>query len=378
MRVSPRWRSSKPLPTRPAIESKIVMTMQSQTLHEHSGSVPSPADLTLGPGAIFRFSEVWYGGMSLRFVRQKRCCPLCRAAYLQAMNFCPADGSTLVSFPQDPLIGTTLSERYQIQSVLYEGTMGRVYRGCDSHGGGVAVHVLYGEFAAVERVRSRFLDMAAKSESIVHPNVVAVVGFGEAMSGMPYLATPLLQGRSLAELIDQEAPLPLAKACALFRGVCAGVAEIHRHGIVHRDLRPTSIVVEAGSKEDVPKILNLWKPLVKSSARPSHSRRADDKAETTAYMAPERFYSTTATDHRVDLFSLGVMFYKMLTGVLPYEESLHRRAFSHIVPPRMGARVPGLPVHLPAEAIALRLLQPGPADRYKDADHLIAALARLA
>ncbi len=303
-------------------------------------------------------------------------CPHCRAVFRRELRRCPGDGWELAEAAQDPLLGQVLGGRYLVQSLLAEGGMGRVYFATDSDRGEgrYAVKVLFGELAADPRHYERFVREAVRASDFDHPNLVRVLDFGSTAGKQPYVVMEHLAGRSLTALIRQEAPLDGARAARLMSDMCRALEEIHRRGIIHRDVKTGNVMVIERRDREVAKLFDFGVSLETDSGEARLTTR-QTAIGTLTYMSPERTLCQ-AFDHRSDLFSLGVVLYQMLAGERPFGGTPTMVAIQNLTltPPRIAERVPGVVANQRLEHIALRLMQRDPAHRYQSATEVLAAL----
>src|SRR5262249_54929479 len=189
-----------------------------------------------------------------------------------------------------------------------------------------------------------------------------------------------LPGLSLAELVRRDGPLPPGRVIYLFRQVCAGLAEAHGLGLVHRDLKPGNIFVAVrGGEADVAKVLDFG--LVKLTRDPGAAELSSDMtvSGTPMYMAPEQAIGDRSLDARADIYALGAMMYYALTGRPPFTGEtafviMMAQARDPVIPPSQVH--PGVPPDL--EQVVLRCLAKKPADRFPTARALGDALAACA
>jgi len=306
---------------------------------------------------------------------QQQHCPACRAIYRVGYPRCPTDGEPLVESATDPLVGTTLGS-YAVEAYLGEGAMGRVYRAHHTHleHKPLAIKVLFGDLSTTLEMRLRFTQEARAASRLDHPNVVRVSDFGRSDAGLMYLVMELVEGGSLGDAIERGGALPVPRALAIARKICLGLAHAHDRGLVHRDLKPDNILLDA---DDAPRIVDFGLAITNSDDGPGGSARLTRVGfalGTPIYAAPEQAFGEEV-DQRADLFSLGVTLYEMLAGVPPFDGDSHeviaRNARDEF--PAIGGRT-GVLIPSDVEAIVRRLMRRSPADRFATATEVIAAI----
>lgn len=309
-------------------------------------------------------------------VPRRLACPRCRAVFRRELRRCPADGEPLAELGEDPLLGQVLGGRYLVQSLIAEGGMGRVYFATDAAAGEgrYAIKVLFGELAADPRHYERFVREAVRASGLDHPNLVHVLDFGSTEGKQPYVVMEHLVGRSLTSVIKQEAPLAAGRAARILADVCRALEEIHRRGIIHRDVKTGNVMVTERGDREVAKLFDFGVSLQTESGEERLTTR-QTAIGTLTYMSPERTLCQ-AFDHRSDLFSLGVVLYQMLAGERPFGGTPMMVAIQNLTlsAPRIAERVPGIEVDPRLEAIALKLMQRDPAMRFQTATEVLAAL----
>jgi serine/threonine-protein kinase len=289
---------------------------------------------------------------------------------------CFLDRATLEEI-KDPLIGKTIAGRYVIEGPLGEGGMSTVYRARNALvDRPCAVKVMSATLASDANVRERFRREAKSTQAIAHPNVIEIFDQGEMEDSTPYIVMELLDGLTLVVLTDAGA-VPLARAVPIMIQIARGIARAHDLGVVHRDLKPENVFVchrEAGG--DLVKILDF------GIARSRSDTRLTNMGElfgTPQYMAPERI-ATGDAGPSVDLYALGVIFFEMATGSLPFNASEPATfLIKHMKdpPPRPRTLAPKTPESL--EALILQLLEKDPRARPVDAHRVeqdLVAIAR--
>ncbi len=287
---------------------------------------------------------------------------------------CPIDGGVLAHDGSDPLIGRTVAQHYVIDALIGEGAMGRVYR---AHHAFLstkqfAIKFMIGDLAAKLEMRLRFAHEAEAASRLEHPNVVSVIDFGKTETGLIYLAMELVEGRTLADLIEAEAPLAPERALALTHQICLGLAHAHARGLVHRDLKPENVLI-SGTPEQV-RIVDFGLAMPTDADGSTRLTGAGFAMGTPTYAAPEQMHDEPV-DHRADQFALGVTLYEMLAGKPPYDGNLLEtlRQNASATPPSIAARS-GAIVPRAIEDLARRLMRRVPAARFADVDAVIAAI----
>jgi eukaryotic-like serine/threonine-protein kinase len=203
--------------------------------------------------------------------------------------------------------------RYELLSELGRGTSGVVYKAFDPKLDRlVALKILRPELTSLEEsgvgFKQRFHQEAVAAGRLTHPAIVAVHDVGEA-EGRPFMVMEYIEGGTLADLLLGGQPLPLAEAVEIVLQVCAALDYAHRHGVVHRDIKPRNILVGPG----VTKVTDFGTARILGA---SHTLTGT-MLGTPAYMSPEMVRGQAA-DPRSDLFSLGVVLYEAVTGVNPF------------------------------------------------------------
>lgn len=224
----------------------------------------------------------------------------------------PADG------PPDPLLGTAFAGgRYRIEALLGVGGMGRVYRASQTAlGRPVAVKILSPELAADDQFRRRFDREAGTLASLDHPHIVAVHDMG-VEDGTPYIVMALVVGRdgkpvNLRSLLDA-GPVEEELCLRIIQQTCAALDYAHKKGVVHRDIKPANILLDA---EGNARIADFGIARA-AGAEAAALTTTGAVLGTLKYMAPEQMTDASRADPRSDLYSLGVVFYEMLTGHAP-------------------------------------------------------------
>ena len=219
----------------------------------------------------------------------------------------------------DPLIGHKIDGKYELVARLGEGGMSVVYRARRVHiGDDVAVKILTDKFVKDDAALERFRREARAAAMLRHPNVITIHDFGETddVHAPAYIVMEFVKGTPLRELLHSEGHFSVERGVRLMRGICAGVGSAHRQGVVHRDLKPENILVVAPEDDfELESVRVVDFGLAKLLADAGTSSGA--VVGTPFYMSPEQCLGEPL-DTRSDVYSLGAMFYEMLSGQQPF------------------------------------------------------------
>ncbi len=220
----------------------------------------------------------------------------------------------------DPLIGVEIGGRYVVHELLARGGMGAVYKGVHLElGRAVAVKVLSSAYAREEEAVKRFQREARTAGRIDHPNIVAILDLGRLGSGEPYLVMELLEGVDLADCIAREAPMRPDRVVELLRPVANALDMVHAEGLLHRDIKPANIFLAARPDGAVtPKLLDFGLAALRDGTDADRLTREGIVVGTPHYVSPEAAEGEPV-DERTDVYSLGLVAFEMLAGVLPIE-----------------------------------------------------------
>src|SRR3954452_19227933 len=270
----------------------------------------------------------------------------------------------------DTLIGTVFDGRYRVLRKLGTGGMANVYLAEDQElGCNVAIKILDDRHSTDDQFIERFRREAKNAAGLSHPNIVSIYDRGEA-EGSYYIAMEFLDGRTLKELITEKGPVPIRLAIDYARQILAAVGFAHKHGIVHRDVKPHNVLV---SGEGQLKVTDFG--IARYGA--SQMTEVGSIIGTAQYLSPEQARGQQVRPP-ADLYSLGVVLYEMLTGHVPFEgDSAVAIAMKHVseIPRPPSELNPAIPASL--EQVVLRALAKDPALRYASADEMAADLERV-
>src|SRR5262244_1542105 len=271
----------------------------------------------------------------------------------------------------DSLIDTLFDGRYRIERKLGAGGMADVYLAEDQElGRRVAIKILNGRHANDAQFIERFRREAKNAAALNHPNIVSIYDRGEAEDTY-YIAMEYLDGRTLKELIVSRGAAPINVAIEYARQILSALRFAHRHGIVHRDIKPHNVLVDGEGRVKVTDF-----GIARAGA--SQMTEAGSIVGTAQYLSPEQARGA-AVDQRSDLYSLGIVLYELLTGTVPFNgDTPVEIAMKHLsqTPEPPSEQRPDLPRDL--DYVVMRALAKDPDDRYQSAEEMDADLERVA
>lgn len=268
---------------------------------------------------------------------------------------------------------------YRLISKIGEGGMGEVYVG--EHvllRRKVAIKVLLKSLSADETVAKRFINEARTASTIGHRGIVQVIDFGRAPDGTAYMIMELLEGSSLTQRLRDKGALSIPEATNIIKQMADALAAAHVQKVVHRDLKPDNVFLvpdaDAPGGERV-KILDfgIAKQLDPTVSGP-HTKTGSVLG-TPVYMAPEQCLARPNIDHRADIYSLGCVFFQLVTGRPPFDfPGIGELISAHVYspPPLPSSVVPTIPPSL--DAIIVRMLAKKPEDRFTTMGELLEVL----
>ena len=277
----------------------------------------------------------------------------------------------------DTLINTLFDGRYRILRKLGSGGMANVYLAEDEElGRRVAIKILNERYAGDDLFIERFRREAKSAAGLSHPNIVSIYDRGEA-EGTYYIAMEVIEGRSLKELIMTHGALPVHTAIGYAKQLLEALRFAHRHGIIHRDIKPHNVLVSADQqvKANEPRLKVTDFGIARHGA--SQMTEAGSIMGTAQYLSPEQARGAPVTAAS-DLYSAGVVLYEMLTGKVPFTgDSAIEIAMKHVneLPKPPSSLRPEIPPEL--DQIVLRALAKDPEDRYQTAEEFIEDLERV-
>jgi serine/threonine protein kinase len=251
--------------------------------------------------------------------------------------------------------------------------MGTVYLALDTQvQRQVALKIPHSQPGESPELRERFLREARIAAMLDHPNICPVYDIGEE-EGRPYLTMAYIEGQTLAEVLRVCNPIPQRRAVVIVAKLARAVEEVHRHGIVHRHLTPSNVMV---NRRGEPVIIDFG--LARRTDRDEQLTHQGSVMGTPAYMSPEQVIGDGQVGPASDQWSLGVILYELLTGQLPFRGSIGQvmaKILTEAPKPPSWVRPDLAPA---VDEVCLRALARQPEDRYPSAGEFAAALARCA
>ena len=309
-------------------------------------------------------------------------CPRCKKPLADGFVYCPYDGQYLAegtpepAAPEAPFGGKI--GRFRLRRLLGEGAMGRVFQAYDPDTErDVAIKVLDVAQARTTEGAERFLREVKHLRSIHHPNVLRVFEAALCPDGSPFLVMEFLEGETLGGLLRRtpEVPVPIELAIRIALDVARGVNAAHAVGMIHRDVKPDNVflVGELGAPSAI-KVLDFGLARVSGASRLTANGVIVGTVE---YMAPEQAVGDP-TGRRSDIYALGVMMFRMVTGHLPFTGATSAILAQQLTLPTPQPTMlnPDLPASL--ERIILGATRKRPTNRYPSMEDLILDLERVA
>ena len=265
-----------------------------------------------------------------------------------------------------------LAAHYELDREIGRGGMGIVYRAKDRRlKRPVAVKLLPPELAFRSEIRTRFLREAETAAQLSHPNIVPIYSVDER-DGLVYFVMAMVEGDNLAKRMHDRGPMDVDEVRRILRDVADALAYAHARGVVHRDIKPDNILLDAQGR---PLVTDFGIARAISEGGDARLTATGMAIGTPAYMSPEQSAGEREMDGRTDLYSLGVVGYQMLTGELPFNAaSTPAMLVKHISerPRPVSDRREGIPPDL-ARAVML-MLEKDPSNRFASARDLVTAL----
>src|SRR5687768_12524280 len=305
-------------------------------------------------------------------------CPNCRLCFDDESNHCPYDSSMLMV---TNACGTSLDKRYVLEQRLGKGGMGSVYRAKHVHL--KSTHAV--KIISPEVVRSdpsllvRFTQEAILVASIQHPNIVSVTDFGIEVADTLYLVMEYIDGITLEDLLQREKVLSPAKALEVLKPITLGVGAAHEQGIIHRDLKPLNVMLRRGAPlSQAVKVLDFGLAKIKSTESFSSLilAKTSNLLGSPHYMPPEQ-WDNENVDTRSDIYSIGVILYRMLTGHVPFTgNAMPQIMFQHMQAPVPTFESLGAEPSPAVETVLRKALEKEQDNRFGTVEELLFAYER--
>lgn len=262
------------------------------------------------------------------------------------------------------MIGKRIGQRYEVIRSIGDGGMSKVYLAYDVIlDREVAIKVLNYEFSNEEEMKRRFHREALSATSLAHPNIVGIFDVGED-GDLHYLVMEYIEGTTLKKFIQEHGPMTPEDALPIMKQIVSAIANAHHNGIVHRDIKPQNILMDA---EGNVKITDFGIAMALSAT--SHTK-TNSVIGTVHYLSPEQARGGFATK-KSDIYSMGIVFYELLTGELPFSaETAVAIALKHLQEetPSVRDRFPSIPQSV--ENVILKATAKDPAHRYRSSDEM--------
>ena len=258
---------------------------------------------------------------------------------------------------------------YQLRELIGRGGMGEVFRAFDTRRNRiVALKRLTADLADDADFTSRFRRESELVAQMREPHVIPIHDFGE-IEGRLFIDMRLVEGVDLGTVLEREGPMAPARAVDIIGQVARALDAAHRDGLVHRDVKPSNVLIDHEGGDD--EFVYLIDFGIARGAGNTNLTASGAVMGTAAYMSPERFEGKG--DHRVDIYALGCVLYETLTGTVPFPGELLTQMYAHLhnAPPRPSARRPGVPPGL--DRVIERAMAKDPEQRFGRAGELVAA-----
>ena len=323
-------------------------------------------------------------------------CPSCRAEIPRGAAFCPACGSAsptvitnerataapaapalaALAAPTSERLARALGAKYEVKRLIGRGGFAEVYELWDKDlDRRLACKVLHPEIAWTPGMLARFRQEAKALARLQDPAILAIhfIGDGE---GLVYYVMPFVEGESLAERLRRRGPYSADEALKIAEPILQALSHAHTQGLVHRDIKPDNVMVEAKSGRVLLLDFGIAKLLDPGGSDAGGAKTATGfTVGTVQYMSPEQALGQSNLDGRSDLYAFGAMLYQMVTGTPPYDgDSSAEIVGKHLSDPVPVASDVNAKIPRWLSTVIVQCLAKRPEDRFQDADEVLAAL----
>jgi serine/threonine protein kinase len=304
-----------------------------------------------------------------------RTCTNCGLELAGQNAICACDPNFIIMPSQDPMLGQTLG-CYKIVEVIGRGGMGIIYKAHDQWmDRTIAIKMLHQHLVHDPQSLQRFNQEAKAAGNIEHPNVIQAYDFGVAPStDQPFLVMEYLQGKSLADVIEDEKQIDAERSVNIFIQASEALAAAHAKNVLHRDLKPSNIMlIQTKDQPDFVKIVDFGiAKLLPGSGKEVQLTQTGEVFGSPLYMSPEQFVGRKV-DTRSDIYSMGCVMYESLIGKPPVAgDHVLETMYKHMneVPKRFSEVRPDLKISPRLEAVVMRALEKDPEHRYQSMTEL--------
>ncbi|PYP06019.1 MAG: hypothetical protein DMD57_00925 [Gemmatimonadetes bacterium] len=331
-----------------------------------------------------------------RAVTTQLTCPSCRAEIPRGAAFCPACGSAsptvitnerataapaapalaALAAPTSERLARALGAKYEVKRLIGRGGFAEVYELWDKDlDRRLACKVLHPEIAWTPGMLARFRQEAKALARLQDPAILAIHFTGDG-EGLVYYVMPFVEGESLAERLRRRGPYSADEALKIAEPILQALSHAHTQGLVHRDIKPDNVMVEAKSGRVLLLDFGIAKLLDPGGSDAGGAKTATGfTVGTVQYMSPEQALGQSNLDGRSDLYAFGAMLYQMVTGTPPYDgDSSAEIVGKHLSDPVPVASDVNAKIPRWLSTVIVQCLAKRPEDRFQDADEVLAAL----